>query len=360
VAASEGEGSRAVEIDAVSKRFAETWAMRNVSFAARKGEFVTLLGPSGCGKTTTLRVIAGFETPTEGDIRINGASVSRLPSWRRDFGVVFQSYALFPYMTAFHNIAFGLKMRRRPKDETRRRVEAALAMVGLAGYGERYPRQMSGGQRQRVALARALVIEPQLLLLDEPLSNLDARLRAEMRLELKRIQRESGVTTIFVTHDQEEAFSLSDRIVLMEAGRVRQIGAPRQVWTAPNSVFVADFIGVENLFAGQLSRKRGRAEVRLESGGILLPPDVADVPEGRVVVGIRARDVALAASGESDGTVEGRVVDADYRGHDCAYRIATGLRSDPITVVAPAERPVEQSVRLHLPAGRLMLLARDE
>jgi len=345
-----------VELNGVSKRYGSTWALDNVTFRAGQGKFVSLLGPSGSGKTTALRVIAGFEAPNGGDIRLGGVSVAQLPPWKRDIGVVFQSYALFPFLTAFENIAFGLKMRRRTKADIRKRVGDVLDMVGLGGFEDRYPRQMSGGQRQRVALARALVIEPRLLLLDEPLSNLDAKLRAEMRFELKRIQRESGVTTLFVTHDQQEAFSLSDEIVLMNVGAVQQIGAPWEIWRAPNSVFVADFIGVDNLLPATLERDGAAAAIRL-GGGYVIATNGGGPEPGPIVVGIRAADVRLADDAATD-VVEGRIVDADYRGDISAYRIATPLAERPLTVTVPSGRPLEGSVRVVLPADKLMVFPR--
>ena len=225
-----------VEVSGVSKRYDELWAVKGVSFTAPAGSFTSLLGPSGCGKTTTLRLIAGFAGLDEGEVRIGGRSVDALPPWRRNLGVVFQNYALFPFMTVFDNVAFGLRRRKVSGGETAARVAEAIDLVGLPDLEQRYPRQLSGGQQQRVALARALVIRPDVLLLDEPLSNLDAKLRAEMRFELKRIQRETGVTSIFVTHDQEEALTLSDQIVVMNHGvRSPARRRPRTIWEAPET-----------------------------------------------------------------------------------------------------------------------------
>ena len=250
-----------VEVREVSKRYDDVWAARRISFRVAAGSFTSLLGPSGCGKTTTLRLIAGFVEPDEGEVWIGGKAIDALPPWRRNLGVVFQSYALFPFMTVKENVAFGLRRRRVAAAEVDERVAAALDLVGLPDLDRRYPRQLSGGQQQRVALARALVIRPEVLLLDEPLSNLDARLRAEMRFELKRIQRETGVTSIFVTHDQEEALTLSDQIVVLDRGRVRTKGTPRAIWETPGSAFVADFLGVENLIPA-------RALAADEGGGV--------------------------------------------------------------------------------------------
>ncbi|NHM31299.1 ABC transporter ATP-binding protein [Neobacillus terrae] len=239
-----------VVLNHVIKRFGNSLAINDLNLSIDKGELVSFLGPSGCGKTTTLRMIAGFLEPDEGDILIHEENVTRIPANKRDTALVFQNYALFPHMTIFENVAFGLKMRKVSKEETRSRVLEALSMVQLEKFGDRYPRQISGGQQQRVALARALVVNPRLLLLDEPLSNLDAKLRQEMRSEIRQLQQRLGITSIFVTHDQEEALVLSDRIVVLEQGEIRQIGRPQEVYDSPQSHFVADFVGVRNFFNG--------------------------------------------------------------------------------------------------------------
>ena len=226
-----------VELQQVVKRFKDVVAVERLNLTVREGEFFTLLGPSGCGKTTILRMIAGFYHPSEGRILFDGNDVTDLPPHRRDTGMVFQNYALFPHMTVMENVAFGLQVRKRPKDEIKRRVEEALAQVRLAGYGERRISQLSGGQQQRVALARALVIRPRILLLDEPLSNLDARLRDEMRAEIIRLQRSLGITTVYVTHDQTEALSMSDRIAVFNQGVCQQVGTPMEVYNTPNNSF---------------------------------------------------------------------------------------------------------------------------
>ncbi|NJE86070.1 ABC transporter ATP-binding protein [Thermococcus sp. CX2] len=224
---------------------------------AKDGEFLTLLGPSGCGKTTTLRMIAGFEKPDKGEILFDGNVVNELPPYERNIGIVFQDYALFPHLTVFDNIAFGLEMKRLPRNEIERKVRWALELVGLEGLENRYPEQLSGGQQQRVALARALVIEPEVLLLDEPLSNLDAKIRERLRGEIKRIQRELGITTIYVTHDQEEAMAISDRIAVMNVGHVEQVGKPLELYYRPKTEFVARFLGLSNIL--ELKAKDGKA-----------------------------------------------------------------------------------------------------
>src|SRR6201993_1793207 len=247
-----------LELDRIGKQFGTQTVVDEFSLAVGKGEFISFLGPSGCGKTTTLQMIAGFLGPSRGAIRLEGRDLTAIHPAKHGLGIVFQSYALFPHMTAAENVAFGLEMRRVPRAERAERVRAALAMVGLAGYEERYPRRMSGGQQQRVALARALVIKPSVLLLDEPLSNLDAKLREEMQIELRQIQRNLGTTTILVTHDQAEAMALSDRISVMNAGRIEQVGTPTQVYDRPATPFVAGFLGKTNVIA---------VDVRADAGG---------------------------------------------------------------------------------------------
>ncbi|WP_087036767.1 ABC transporter ATP-binding protein [Thermococcus litoralis] len=226
---------------------------------AKQGEFLTLLGPSGCGKTTTLRIIAGFEKPDKGRVYFDDTVVNDVPPYERNIGIVFQDYALFPHMTVYDNISFGLKLRKLPKEEIRRRVSWALELVGLKGFEDRYPEQLSGGQQQRVALARALVIEPQLLLLDEPLSNLDAKIRERLRGEVKRIQKELGITTIYVTHDQEEAMAISDRIAVMSVGKIEQVGNPLDLYYNPKNEFVAKFLGLSNIL--EVNAEEGKAYV---------------------------------------------------------------------------------------------------
>jgi ABC-type Fe3+/spermidine/putrescine transport system ATPase subunit len=236
----------------VSRSYGSVVAVSHLTLDVTAGEFLTLLGPSGCGKTTTLNMIAGFLQPSAGEIWLRGRRVESLPPYRRDTAMVFQQYALFPHMTVFENIAFGLRMRRTPAAQLRARVDEALALVGLPGLGDRFPLQLSGGQQQRVALARAIAVRPAVLLLDEPLSNLDLKLREGMRLELKRLHRELGTTTIFVTHDQTEALVLSTRIAVMHQGRIEQVGAPQEIYEQPRSRFVAEFVGQTNLLRGRV------------------------------------------------------------------------------------------------------------
>jgi spermidine/putrescine transport system ATP-binding protein len=269
-------GVQSVELRSVSKRFGDLVAVDDLSLELAGGEFFTLLGPSGCGKTTTLRMVAGFEQPSEGEIRIEGADVAGLPPHRRPTNTVFQSYALFPHLNVEDNVAFGLKRKRVPRGEIGSRVAAELERVGLSAEAKRRPAQLSGGMQQRVALARALVNLPKVLLLDEPLGALDLKLRKGLQVELKRIQREVGITFVYVTHDQEEALTMSDRIAVMNRGRVEQVGGPEQVYDRPATTFVAGFIGVSNLMPAKVT---GAGEVRLEQG-TTVSADTSGLPAG--------------------------------------------------------------------------------
>ena len=265
----------ALRLAGIEKRYGQTAAVEGVDLAVPEGEFLTLLGPSGCGKTTTLGLIAGFFPPTSGEIYLKGKPVADLPPFRRDIGVVFQDYALFPHMTAAENVAFGLKMRGLPKAEISQRVSEALDLVQLGGLGERRPLQLSGGQRQRVALARALVIRPTVLLLDEPLSNLDLKLREEMRVEIAGLQRRLGITTVFVTHDQGEALVMSDRIAVMQAGRIVQIGKAADIYEHPATRFVAEFIGRMNFFGARVTAADTVQLANGESFSVPVPDAIA-------------------------------------------------------------------------------------
>jgi spermidine/putrescine transport system ATP-binding protein len=255
-----------IEIDHVTKRFAAFVAVDDAHFGIHRGEFFSMLGPSGCGKTTTLRMIAGFEQPTEGAVRLEGHDVSRVPPYKRNVNTVFQAYALFPHMNVWDNVAFGLRSKKVAKSEIAKRVDEMLEVVRLGDFGSRKPAQLSGGQQQRVALARALVNFPSALLLDEPLGALDLKLRQAMQIELKRIQREVGITFVFVTHDQEEALTMSDRIAVMSEGRVEQIGTPEEIYQHPSSVFVAGFIGMANLLPVTVNGREGERTIATFGG----------------------------------------------------------------------------------------------
>jgi len=287
-----------VRLERVTKDFGEMVAVDDLSLDIAEGEFFSMLGPSGCGKTTTLRMIGGFEEPSRGTIYLGGRDVTDLPPYRRDVNTVFQSYALFPHLNVFDNVAFGLRRKKVAGDQIKSRVDEALRLVDLRGFEKRRPAQMSGGQQQRVALARALVNHPKVLLLDEPLGALDLKLRKQMQLELKRIQQEVGITFIYVTHDQEEAMTMSDRLAVMRGGRIEQIGDPEDVYEHPESEFVASFLGASNLLDGELKdRANGVSPVQLSGGDLVhLPSDRAPYATGAAVrVGVRPEKITIAA-----------------------------------------------------------------
>jgi iron(III) transport system ATP-binding protein len=299
----------------VSKLFGRAVAVDDVSLDVRQGEFLFLLGPSGCGKTTLLRIIAGLEEQSAGQIVQGGYDISRLPPSRRDYGIVFQSYALFPNLTAAQNVAYGLENQRLSKAHVTARVNEMLQLVGMDSFAARYPAQLSGGQQQRVALARALAISPSLLLLDEPLSALDARVRARLRLEIAALQRRLGVTTIMVTHDQEEALTMADRIVVMDRGRIAQIGAPREVYQTPASPFVADFVGLMNFLPGVMAADRV-ARVRCGDTLLQVPAEaLALAPGSSVMVAIRPEDVRILFDGfDVTNALEAHVREVEFLG----------------------------------------------
>jgi putative spermidine/putrescine transport system ATP-binding protein len=282
-----------LELRDLTKAFGPTLAVDRVNLTVEGGELIAFLGPSGCGKTTTLRMIAGFVAPTSGSIRVQGRDITALPAHRRDMGMVFQSYALFPHMTVQRNVAFGLHAHRVPKAEVASRVATALELVGLEGLAGRYPRQLSGGQQQRVAVARVLALEPKLLLFDEPLSNLDAKLRVQMRHEIRRLQKEVGITALFVTHDQEEAMTIADRIVVINHGRIEQVGTQTEIYDQPRTRFVADFIGTTNFLEGRIVAGRFRTAGGLE---LPLPPD-CEREEGDRVLSVRPENIDIGIVG---------------------------------------------------------------
>jgi len=284
-----------VELQNVKKHFGDFVAVAGVNLDIRAGEFLTLLGPSGCGKTTLLRMISGFETPTEGAVLLAGQDVTNLPPYRRDVNQVFQSYALFPHLSVADNVAFGLKMKKTPKGEIRQRVAKAIEMVSLAGFEKRKPSQLSGGQKQRVALARALVCEPKVLLLDEPLAALDAKLRRAMQIELKRLQTRLGITFLFVTHDQEEALVMSDRIAVVNKGRIEQIGAVGEIYHRPATPFVADFIGQANVLEARVVARHGE-HVELQCKGLARITVAADGmnSDPEILISIRPEKIRLS------------------------------------------------------------------
>ena len=312
-----------LELTDIHKRFGETVAVEDFNLAVDRGEFVSFLGPSGCGKTTTLRMIAGFEQPTSGRITINDEDVTYRPPNRRNVGMVFQSYALFPNMTVADNVGFGLKVRKRPGDQIRKRVAELLEIVNLPDKGARYPYQLSGGQQQRVALARALAFEPTVLLLDEPLSALDAKIRVALRHEIRSIQRQLGITTVYVTHDQEEALSLSDRVVVMSEGRMEQVGTPFEIYNFPTTAFVASFVGTLNVLPGVVT-DAGRGELTIAGQ----PVRIARAFEGKlgrdVSVALRPEMVSLGDGSNGQNKLTGKVSDVSFLGSIVRIRVGLG------------------------------------
>ena len=316
----------AVEFRDIDIAYGKFIAVRNFSLAIPRGSFITLLGPSGCGKTTILRSIAGLVDISRGQISIGGRRVDDVPIYKRNIGLVFQSYALFPHKSVFDNVAFGLKYRNVPKAEIAKKVGRALEMVRLPGSEKKLPSQLSGGQQQRIALARAIVFEPEVLLLDEPLSALDANMRDEMRVEIKKIQRETGITAIFVTHDQEEALSMSDQVVVMNAGVMEQIGTPEEVFETPATAFVADFLGKANLLSGTVTASEGTTTtIALAAGqtvAVASPGELA--PGSSVTVVVRPQKLSPATTANR---LNGHIVSASYLGGSVIYEIDIGKRT---------------------------------
>lgn len=320
--------NHAVSLDAVTKYYGEQLAVDDVSLDVDQGEFVTLLGPSGCGKSTILRMVCGFIEPTHGEIRLEGRSVLGLPPYRRNTSMVFQDYALFPHRTVAQNLAFGLRMKKVARDEIERQVDAMLELLSLPGMGSRRIREISGGQQQRVALGRALIVEPAVLLLDEPLGALDFKLRKQMQGELKRIQRRVGITFIYVTHDQEEALTMSDRIAVMNAGKVEQFGTPQEVYQHPASAFVADFVGEANLFSCQVVAVDGdQIKVALDSGDEFTVSSYDGQerrPGDQITVIIRPENIELVTEpGPEFNGVRGKINEVVYAGATIKIRALT-------------------------------------
>jgi iron(III) transport system ATP-binding protein len=317
-----------ITLENLVKTFGPIVAVDNVTLQIKHGEFFTLLGPSGCGKTTTLRMIAGFYTPEKGSIKFNEKRMNEIPAEKRNTGMVFQNYAIWPHMTVAKNVAFGLEMRKIPPEEIVQRVKGALDLVELEGLEERTPDQLSGGQQQRVALARALVIEPDVLLLDEPLSNLDAKLRVEMRKEIKSLQRKMGITTIYVTHDQKEALAVSDRLAVMNRGKIEQVGNPLEIYGNPKNRFVANFIGLINLFQGTVEHSRKSSmTIKTVEGLELCVNPIHDVKKGtQVLLAVRPEKIEIHPHGftTSAGTIlEGTIEGIEYVGDLSRYNIKT-------------------------------------
>jgi len=326
-----------VELRHVTKQYDDVNAVNDVSLQIRHGEFFSLLGPSGCGKTTTLRLVAGFEQPTRGEILINNQDVSDKRPYERNVNTVFQNYALFPHLTVAGNIRFGLERQKTPKGKINGLVQEALDLVQMNAMGDRYPRQLSGGQQQRIALARSLVLRPEVLLLDEPLGALDLKLRKAMQLELKNLQEKVGITFIYVTHDQEEALTMSDRIAVMAEGRLEQVGPPEEIYDFPKTRFVADFIGVSNFFSGSVADMNDQ-QIRVTTDGgldVVLPPHPDRVKEKHIHFSIRPEKISINAPAETASSFAnqftGKIVNRMYLGDSIHYIIALS-EAESITV----------------------------
>ncbi len=355
--ASESSSSQELEVRQLVKRYSAQSVIGPLSFSVNEGEFVSLLGPSGCGKTTTLRCIAGFEAASEGGIYLDGERIDQRPPNRRNVGLVFQSYALFPHLTVFENVAFGLRIRRRSEAELKRRVQDAIELVGLPHLAERFPRQLSGGQQQRVAIARSVVLEPRLLLFDEPLSNLDLKLRVMMRAELRNLQRRLGKTAIYVTHDQGEALALSDRIVVMSNGKIEQVGTPVEIYERPATSFVADFIGSSNLLSGEIvDNAMDRTSVRTQSGILLqTSPPIAGASGSQVTAMIRPENIQIVTenSGDCDNPLSGTIEEKTFLGQDLHLKLRIN-EAQTLTVVlgGRAARAYSVGDRLNVSVAR--------
>lgn len=340
-----------VELRHVSKAFGGEMVIDAVDLQIRQGEFFCILGPSGCGKTTLLRLIAGFELPTSGEVRIRDQSVNQVPPYKRPVNTVFQSYALFNHLTVAENIAFGLKLKRLNRQEIRDRVTAALAGVRLASFGERYPQQLSGGQRQRVALARALVNRPTVVLLDEPLGALDLKLRKEMQVELSRLHQEVGLTFVMVTHDQEEALSLADRIAVVRSGQIEQVGTPRAIYEQPRTPFVADFIGDTNLLAGQVvTVERDRAQIQTDTGLTFWTTLAQATPQQAVTISLRPEKIHLADTLQpADNCFPAEILHTMYLGTHLQLVVQLNPSATTLRVQIPQRAIADTALSPHTP-----------
>ena len=354
-----------VTIQGVVKRFGAVTAVDAVDLTVADGELFTLLGPSGCGKTTLLRLLAGFYQPDGGTIRFGDRVVNGLAPYERRIGMVFQNYALWPHMTVADNIGYGLRLQRLPAEEVAARLREGLRKVNLVGFEARYPGQLSGGQQQRVALARALVLNPDILLLDEPLSNLDAKIRVQVRAEIRRLQRELAITTIYVTHDQEEALSLSDRVAVMRDGRVLQVGPPRELYERPRTRFVADFVGTNNLVPGEVeSRAAGATDMVVRTALGPLRAIASGAVSARCVLAVRPENVTLGSAAAGEGNrVAGRVSLVSYLGSTVRYDVETEaglvLKADIRDAWHHDPLPVGRPVTLHFPPSVTLAVSDD-
>ena len=346
------DNTNIIELRHVTKSFSDGFtAVQDFNLEVKKGEFVTFLGPSGCGKTTTLRMIAGFELPTSGEILLDGKSITNLPPYERPINTVFQRYALFPHMNIYENIAFGLKQKKMAKDVIEHKVKKVLSLVDLEGFEERNVATLSGGQQQRIAIARALVNEPEILLLDEPLGALDLKMRQEMQIELKDMHQKLGITFIYVTHDQEEALTMSDKIVVMSEGQIQQIGTPEDIYNEPKNAFVADFIGESNIFSGIMT---GKLKVRFCGGEFEC---VDDVPEGtHITAVVRPEDVEITAP--SEGTIQGTVISVIFKGMHYEITVQSGRNEMVIQSVKSAK--VDERVGMRLDPDSIHIMVAED
>jgi len=354
-----------VEFRDIALAFGKTEVLRDISLTIEPGEFFALLGPSGSGKSTLLRVIAGFAQAKAGRVLVDGRDISAVPPWKRDIGMVFQNYALWPHMTVQDNVAFGLEERKLPRNEVRRKVAAALDLVGLGDLAARRPSQLSGGQQQRVALARTIAIEPKVLLLDEPLSNLDAKLRVHMRVELLALQRKLGVTTIFVTHDQEEALSISDRVAVLDAGVIQQVGTPVELFDHPANRFIANFVGTINLYAGTIKAGADALVFESEALGEIVLSGVPAAAPGEAEIAFRPHVVTLAEAGAAAGGgliwLEGRVTEREFLGEFIRYTVRAGktdIIADQAHYTGAINFAPGEAVKLGIQPQQIRVLAR--
>ncbi len=350
-----------IELRNLTKLFGDVVAADHIDLTIKDGEFFTLLGPSGCGKTTTMRLIAGLEFPTEGQVFFDGRDVTGLPSFERNTGMVFQNYALWPHLKVYENVAYGLNVRKIPKEEVRERVLDALDQVELEGLEDRFPTQLSGGQQQRVALARVLVINPAVLLLDEPLSNLDAKLRVQMREEIKALQRRLKITTVYVTHDQEEAMSVSDRIAIQDHGKVRQIGTPREIYNVPQDIFIATFMGRGTLLEGEVASTEGGVHMKVGSITLQGLDSTGKIKEGDIAACvIRPENYSLEEPAQPSNVLEGEVEWVSFIGPYTEVRL--DIDGNKVLMDAPpgAETPVGGRLKVYIPYDNTIMLPLEE
>ena len=352
-----------LKVNSLSKNFGKVKAVTEVSFEATEGKVLSLLGPSGCGKTTTLRCIAGFENPDTGEISLDDRKITHIPPEKRGIGMVFQNYALWPHMTVYANLAFGLQIKKIPKDEIPKKIKRVLSMVRLEGYENRYPRQMSGGQQQRIAMARALVFEPEIMLLDEPLSNLDAQLREEMRFEFTELQKKLGITAVYVTHDQAEALVISDKIVILNKGTIVQSGSPKEIYSNPKNKFVAGFIAVTSFLDGNVDsfiEEKTKVIVKTDDGLIIQGLNNSLSIGQRVSVALRMKAIKFIKDGNNEkrkkiNTFRGKIIQLSYLGNTVDYKIQIGKWKIRTNADAKYDFKIGEEVTFHLPTEDIIV-----